>query len=208
MTETLTSEDVLSAFREAGALLEGHFLLSSGRHSDRYLEKALVLQYPQNVERMCREFARRFADEKPDVVIGPTTLGVVLAYETAKPLGIRSVFAEREGEGRALRRGFKIQPGERILIVDDILTTGGSVRDVLDVVHDWGGKPVGVGVLVDRSEKPLDFGVRLASLMRMEVVSYAPDECPLCKQGVPLVKPGTTPNPAKSPDSGIARPPL
>jgi orotate phosphoribosyltransferase len=194
MSETLSSKEVLNAFREAGALLEGHFLLSSGRHSDRYMEKALALQYPRNVEKMCREFARRFAEEKPEVVIGPTTLGVVLAYETAKPLGIRSIFAEREGTGRALRRGFRIEPGQRVLIVDDILTTGGSVRDVLDVVREWEGVPVGIGVLVDRSEKPLDFGVRLESLLRMEVTSYAPEECPLCQQGIPLVKPGTTPH--------------
>jgi orotate phosphoribosyltransferase len=195
MPETFTPDDVLDAFREAGALLEGHFLLSSGRHSDRYLEKALVLQYPRNVERMCLELARRFEGARPELVVGPTTLGVVLAYEVAKHLGVRSIFAENEGEGRVLRRGFRIGPGQRVLVVDDILTTGGSVRDVLDVVSEWGGTPVGVGVLVDRSGGTLDFGVRLESLLRMEVMSYSPEACPLCDTGIPLVKPGTTPKP-------------
>lgn len=195
MSETLTPDDVLEAFRESGALLEGHFLLSSGRHSDRYLEKALVLQYPRNVERMCRELARRFEDAQPEVVIGPTTLGVVLAYEVAKHLGVRSIFAEREGTGRALRRGFRIEPAQRVLVVDDILTTGGSVQDVLDVVNVWKGEVVGVGVLVDRSGGAMDFGVRLESLLPMQVTSYAPDDCPLCRENVPLVKPGTTPHP-------------
>jgi orotate phosphoribosyltransferase len=195
MSEILTPEEVLEAFRQAGALLEGHFLLSSGRHSDRYLEKALVLQYPRHVERMCREMARRFEAAKPDVVIGPTTLGVVLSYEVAKHLNVRSLFAEREGQGRALRRGFKIEPGQRVLVVDDILTTGGSIRDVLDVVQAWGGETVGIGVLVDRSDPAPDFGVRLESLLRMEVASYPPGDCPLCRLNLPLVKPGTTPHP-------------
>ncbi|MBW3625688.1 MAG: orotate phosphoribosyltransferase [Armatimonadetes bacterium] len=202
-------EGVLDAFREADALLEGHFLLASGRHSDRYLEKALVLQYPRNVERMCRELARRFEDSRPDVVIGPTTLGVVLSYEVAKHLGARSIFAEREGDGRALRRGFRIEPGQRVLVVDDILTTGGSVRDVLEVVREWQGETVGVGVLVDRSTAPLDFGVRTEALLKMEVTTYAPEECPLCRDQVPLVKPGTTPKPSSSPlDAETAAPAL
>jgi orotate phosphoribosyltransferase len=200
MPEIITPDEVLAAFKEAGALLEGHFLLSSGRHSDRYLEKALVLQYPRNVERMCRELARRFESERPDLVVGPTTLGVVLSYETAKHLKARSLFAEREGNERVLRRGFRIEPGQRVIVVDDILTTGGSVREVLETVNAWGGVPVGVGVLVDRSQEKLDFGVRLETLLRMEVVSYAPEDCPFCKQGIPLVKPGTTPQPGSRPD--------
>jgi orotate phosphoribosyltransferase len=207
MSETLAPEEVLNAFREAGALLEGHFLLSSGRHSDVYLEKALVLQYPRNVEKMCRELARRFEGDRPDLVIGPTTLGVVLAYEVAKHLGVRSIFAEREGDGRALRRGFRIEPGQRALVVDDILTTGGSVRDVLAVVKEWGGKTVGVGVLVDRSTQPLDFGVRTEALLKMDVVSYPPEDCPMCREDGPLAKPGTTPKPgARASDTETAAP--
>jgi orotate phosphoribosyltransferase len=208
MSETLTPDEVLNAFREAGALLEGHFLLSSGRHSGVYLEKALVLQYPRNVERMCWEIARRFEGDRPDVVVGPTTLGVVLSYEVAKHLGARSIFAEREGEGRALRRGFRIEPGQRVLVVDDILTTGGSVRDVLDVMKEWGGETIGVAVLVDRSTQPLDFGVRTEALLKMDVVSYAPDDCPMCRENRPLVKPGTTPKPgARASDSETAASP-
>ncbi len=197
MTDSFTPHETLNAFTEAGALLQGHFLLSSGRHSDRYLEKALALQYPRNVERMCRALADRFAEARPDVVMGPTTLGVVLAYEVAKNLDVRSLFAERDGDGRALRRGFRLSPGERVLVVDDVLTTGGSVRDVLDVVSAWGAECVGVGVLVTRATLPPDFGVRTESLLTLAIESYPAESCPLCAQGLPLVKPGSTPIPGE-----------
>lgn len=191
----LTSQDVYRKFQEAEALLEGHFLLSSGRHSPMYLEKFLVLQYPKTVEAFCAELARRFSDDSIEVVLGPTTGGVLLAYEVAKHLGTRGIFAESDDGKRVLRRGFALKPAERVLLVDDILTTGGSVRDTMEVVTSAGANLVGIGVLADRSGGKVDFGVRLEALLTLDVVQYEPAECPQCKAGVPLVKRGTTNKP-------------
>jgi orotate phosphoribosyltransferase len=186
----ISEEEVLAIFRESGALLSGHFLLASGSHSGTYLEKFQVLQYPQHVERLCRELAERFRAERPTVVVGPTTGGVLLAYEVAKVLGVRAVFAERGGAGRVLRRGFRIAPDEPTLVVDDILSTGGSVRDVVDLVREHQGRLVGVGVLVDRSDAAPSFGARFEALATVSIERYPPDACPLCAQGVPIVEPG------------------
>ncbi len=196
----LSRKDVLKIFSDSGALLDGHFLLSSGLHSPAYLEKFQVLQYPRFVEMLCGEIARRFADRKVEVVLGPTTGGMLLAYETAKQLGVRGIFAERESESstkRALRRGFTMRSGERVLVVDDILTTGGSVIETLAVVSEWGADLVGVAVLADRSAAPLsDLGAPLDSLLKIAVEAYTPAECPLCAAGVPITKRGTTPQAA------------
>ena len=145
----LTNEETLQIFKDSGALLEGHFLLASGYHSAIYLEKFQVLQFPPMVEKLCAEIAGRFANAEVEVVIGPTTGGVLLAYEVAKHLGVRGIFAERgdDGLGRVLRRGFEIKEGENVLLVDDILTTGGSVRDTMQVVEGYQGNLVGIGVL-------------------------------------------------------------
>jgi len=190
----LTNDDALQIFKDAGALLEGHFLLASGYHSAVYLEKFQVLQFPQYVERMCREIAERFAGDEVQVVVGPTTGGVLLAYEVAKNLGTRGIFAERgdDGKGRVLRRGFEIREGERVLVVDDILTTGGSVRDTLDAIEAQGGKPIGVGVLADRSGGTVDFGVPLEALLRLNVEKYAPDAVPDWLAAIPLIERGST----------------
>lgn len=190
----LTNDDALQIFKDAGALLEGHFLLASGYHSAIYLEKFQVLQFPKYVERMCREIAERFASDEVQVVVGPTTGGVLLAYEVAKNLGTRGIFAERgdDGKGRVLRRGFEIAEGERVLIVDDILTTGGSVRDTLDAVEAQGGKPIGVGVLADRSGGSVDFGVPLEALLRLNVEKFAPDALPAWLAAIPLTERGST----------------
>lgn len=190
----LTNDDALQIFKDAGALLEGHFLLASGYHSALYLEKFQVLQFPKYVERMCREIAERFASDEVQVVVGPTTGGVLLAYEVAKNLGTRGIFAERgdDGKGRVLRRGFEIAEGERVLIVDDILTTGGSVRDTLDAVEAQGGKPIGVGVLADRSGGSVDFGVPLEALLRLNVEKFAPDALPAWLAAIPLTERGST----------------
>ncbi len=194
----LSREEVLQYFLESQALLNGHFLLSSGKHSPVYLEKFQVLQYPEYVEAMCKEMARRFKDDHVEVVLGPTTGGVLLAYEVGKQLKVRGIFAEREDAAakRVLRRGFVIKPGERVLLVDDILTTGGSVRETIQAIDDFKGVLVGVAVLADRSIAPLDFGARLESLLKMEVEQYDPESCPLCAQGIPLTKRGTTPHPS------------
>lgn len=150
MRPAATSDDLLQALRETGAIIEGHFELTSGRHADLYLEKFRVLQFPRHTERFCRLIADHFRQEGIDLVAGPTTGGIILAYEVGRQLGVRGIFAEGDGR-RTFKRGFHIEPGERVLVVDDILTTGGSVREVLAAVREAGGVPAGVGVLVDRT---------------------------------------------------------
>ncbi|MDP2951800.1 MAG: orotate phosphoribosyltransferase [Chloroflexota bacterium] len=184
------AQDVGRLFQETGAMLQGHFLLTSGRHSPTYLEKFLVLQYPSYTQRLCRLITRRFAGDSIQVVAGPTTGGIILAFEVARQLGVRGIFAETVGTGRAFRRGFAIAPGERVLVVDDVLTTGGSIRDVVAEVRRQGGHVVGIGVLVDRSAQGMDFGTPLFSCYRLSIPTYSPEECPLCKAGLPLTRPG------------------
>ncbi len=187
--------DVLENLRTSGALKEGHFLLSSGRHSDRYVEKFDLLRQPAATSRACAGFAGAFPDSGVDVVAGPTTGGVILAFEVARQLGVAAAYAERksEGAGREFRRGTTFAPGSRVLVVDDILTTGGSVRETLEALRNHPVEVIGVGILVDRSGGAVDFGVPLHSLVKMQIETWEPAVCPLCAQGVPLVKPGTTP---------------
>jgi len=182
--------EVEEIFRITGAMMEGHFLLTSGLHSSVYWEKFRVLQYPQYTERLCQLIARRFQDQAVQLVAGPTTGGVLLAYEVARQLGARSIYAERQGETRVFRRGFSISPGERILVVDDVLTTGGSIREVVNEVRRRGGSVIGVGVLVDRSQEGVDFGAPLFSCYQTSAPNYKPEDCPLCASQVPLVEPG------------------
>jgi orotate phosphoribosyltransferase len=186
-----TTSDAERMFREAGAVMEGHFLLTSGLHSPTYWEKFRVLEQPRYTERLCRMIATHFQDQHVQLVAGPTIGGVIISYEVAKHLGLRSIFAEREGTTRVFRRGFEIKPGERVLVVDDILTTGGSIREVISEVKRKGGQLIAVGVLVDRSEGSVDFGVPLFSCYRTSVPTYKPEECPLCRKGISLSKPGS-----------------
>ncbi len=179
--------------REAGALLEGHFQLSSGRHSAAYVEKFRLLERPPQTDALCRMIADWARELSPSVVAGPTTGGLIVSYEVARHLGLRSIFAEKaEGGGpdgsvgRSFQRGFTIAPGERVLIVDDVLTTGGSVRDVLEAVRSMGGEPLAVAVLIDRSGGSTDFGVPSFSCLALDLPSFEPDDCPLCAQKVPL----------------------
>ncbi len=185
----LTPEQI---FEKSGAVLKGHFLLTSGLHSPVYWEKFQVLQYPQYTQELCRLIAEHFRHLNIQVVAGPTTGGVILAFEVGRQLGVRGIFAEKkEGASeRSFRRGFNIEPGERVLLVDDILTTGGSIKEVIAAISKTQGKLVGIGVLVDRSEKSLDFGVPLFSCIRSATVTYKPEECPLCAAKVTLVKRG------------------
>jgi orotate phosphoribosyltransferase len=186
------TESVERIFEEAGAVLKGHFLLASGLHSPVYWEKFQVLQYPPYTEKLCRMIAEHYRESRVQVVAGPTTGGIILAYEVGRQLGVRGIFAEKgETGGREFRRGFRITPGERVLIVDDVMTAGGSVRDTIDAVKHLGGNIVGIGVLVDRSLEKPDFGVPFFSCHRAEIVTYQPRRCPLCAAGVPLVKPGS-----------------
>ena len=181
---------VLDMFKTVGAIKEGHFLLASGLHSPVYWEKFRILQHPHLTEKLCRNIAQHFKKQKIDVVAGPTTGGIILAFETARQLGVRDIFAEKEREVRVFRRGFEIEPGERVLVVDDILTTGNSVRETISAVDKLGGIVIGIGVLVDRSEEILAFNLPFFSCLRAPTTVYPPRECPLCAAHVPLVKPG------------------
>ena len=183
-------------FQKSGALLKGHFLLTSGLHSPIYWEKFRILQFPSYTEQLCRMIAGHFRREKVQVVAGPTTGGIILAFEVARQLGVRGIFAEKEGEERSFRRGFGIDAGERVLIVDDILTTGSSIREVIAAVKKLGGNIIGIGVLVDRSEQAPDFGFPVFSCHRSATVTYRPEDCPLCAAKVPLIKPGSSQSPS------------
>ena len=189
------ADNVEAMFEQSGALLKGHFLLASGLHSPVYWEKALVIQYPEYTEKLCRMITDHFRGAGIEAVAGPTTPGIILSYEVARQLGVRGIFAERDesgGSGRVFRRGFQIDPGEKVLVVDDVLTTGGSVSEVIAAVKKLQGQVAGVGVLVDRSPQRVDFGVPFFSCHRAEVVAYQPQQCPLCAKGIPLVKPGSS----------------
>ena len=187
------TEDI---FQKSGALLKGHFLLTSGLHSPVYWEKFRVLQFPNYTEPLCRMIADHFRRQNVQVVAGPTTGGIILAFEVARQLGVRGIFAEKEGEERSFRRGFTVNPDERVLIVDDILTTGSSIREVIAAVKKLDGNIIGIGVLVDRSEQAPDFGFPLFSCHHSATVTYRPEECPLCAAKVPLIKPGSSQQPA------------
>jgi orotate phosphoribosyltransferase len=179
-----TAEDLL---REAGAMLEGHFQLSSGRHAGLYVEKFRLLERPPQTEALCNMIAEWSPAVSPELVAGPTTGGILISYEVARRLGTLNIFAESdENGGRSFGRGFTIAPGQRVLVVDDVLTTGGSITDVLDAVRKLGGEPVGVGVLIDRSGGKVDFGVPLFACLKLDLPTYPADDCPLCDQGLPL----------------------
>ena len=185
--------EVEEIFQKSGAILKGHFLLASGLHSPIYWEKFQVLQYPNYTEQLCHKISTHFQKQGIQVVAGPTTGGIILAFEVARQLGVRSIFAEKESGGeRAFKRGFSISPGEKVLIVDDILTTGNSIREVMAAVTKQEGLVIGIGVLVDRSEQRLEFGVPLFSCYRSVTPTYTPEDCPLCTAQVPLTKRGTS----------------
>lgn len=188
--------NVEEIFHQSGAILKGHFLLASGVHSPIYWEKFRVLQYPNYTEQLCRLIVDHFREQRIQVVAGPTTGGIILAFEVARQLGVRGIFAEKvDTAERAFRRGFSIDPGQRVLIVDDILTTGSSIREVMSAVTKQGGIVIGIGVLVDRSEQKVEFGIPLFSCYRSITPTYPPQDCPLCAAQIPLVKPGSSQKP-------------
>jgi orotate phosphoribosyltransferase len=191
----VTNEEVLQTFSDCGALLTGHFLLTSGLHSPRYLQCALVLQHPAIAEKLCAALADKANADSSigqiDLVIAPALGGVIVAHETARSLGVRALFTERQESGMTLRRGFQIQPGERCFVVEDVVTTGGSTREVIEVVRALGGIVAGAGSLIDRSGGAVDLGVPRHALATLEVPSYKAEDCPMCKEGSTAIKPGS-----------------
>ena len=188
----MKKEDLEKTFKDAGVIRGGHFLLSSGLHSGIYFEKFRLLEDPSLTTQICGLIADEYSETEISRVAGPTVGGVVIAYEVARQLGKRWLFAERSEEGRDFRRGFQIEKGENILVVDDVLTTGGSVLETTKAVEKYRGNVVAVAVLVDRREEAKDFPYKLFSVFRSRAKNYSPKECPLCKQGVRLEKPGGT----------------
>jgi orotate phosphoribosyltransferase len=182
---------LLAIFQETGALLEGHFQLTSGLHSPRYLQCALVLQFPEHAEWVGRVLASRFSSEQIDSVVAPAIGGIIVAHETARALNVRALFTEREGGVMILRRGFHLHSGEQVLVVEDVITTGGSTRETIAAATEAGGVVVGAASIVDRSGGTVDVGVRRESLLTLDVPAYNPAECPLCRNGVPSMKPGS-----------------
>lgn len=187
----MTNSEALDLFRQTGALLEGHFILRSGLHSRQFFQCALALQQMPIVERFGAALASQVKQWNATTVIAPAMGGLVIGQEVARQLGLRFIFAEKE-EGRlVLRRGFKIQPGEAILIVEDVVTKGGRVQETLDIVRQQGGQPVGIAMLVDRSDGTLSFGIPVASLIRLQVATYPPEALPADLANLPATKPGS-----------------
>jgi orotate phosphoribosyltransferase len=187
----MTEEKLIEVFKERGALLEGHFSLTSGLHSDRYIQCAQVLKYPDLATELGKGIADHFRELHVDLVAGPAIGGIIVAQEVGRALGVPAVFTEREQGKMTLRRGFQIKKGERVVVVEDVVTTGGSTREVIDLVKEEGGVVVGAGSLVDRHSGELDFGVPFSSLLKLVIATYSPGDCPLCREGLPIVKPGS-----------------
>ncbi|MGI5849585.1 MAG: orotate phosphoribosyltransferase [Christensenellales bacterium] len=185
----MKKEEILKIFKETGVMLEGHFLLTSGRHSDKYIQCAKLFTNASIAEKFSKALSEKF--QNIDIVIGPAVGGIILAYEVSRQLGVPNIFAERENGKMILRRGFSVDKGAKVLIVEDVITTGGSVRDVMMLIQKTGAQVAGVGCIVDRSDGKVDFGVPFSTVLSMEVASYDPKECPLCKTGIPAIKPGS-----------------
>jgi orotate phosphoribosyltransferase len=195
---TPQAESVIDLFRSTGAYLEGHFRLTSGLHSPNYLQCALVLRHPEAAEKLGRQLAaelRRIAAEPIALVVSPALGGLIIGHEVARALGTPFLFTERDAETRkmSLRRGFTIQPGETAVVIEDVITTGGSTLDVIDVLRASGAKVLAAGSIIDRSGGQADVGVPRVALATMQVAAHRPEDCPLCRDGLPVVKPGSRP---------------
>jgi len=189
----IKTEEVMKKFEQAGAIQKGHFKLTSGVHSDTYIQCAQVMQYPGFMHNLCSELGKKFRGDDIDVIVGPAIGGIIMAHVMARVLGpwVRAIFTERENGKMTLRRSFEINQGEKVLVVEDVTTTGSSVREVMDIVKSRQGKVVGVGVLIDRSGGKVDFRIKTEKLLTVDIKTYLPEECPLCKKGIPAVKPGS-----------------
>jgi len=188
---TLSERETLELYEKTGALMRGHFRLTSGLHSDIYLQSALVLQYPEHAARLGEALAAPYTDARAQTVLAPAIGGILVAHEVARALGVRALFTEREDGAMRLRRCFTLTPGERCLVVEDIITTGGSTREVVECVRASGGSVIGVGSLIDRSGGTAAFDVRRASLATVSASTWPPEACPLCKSGGHAIKPGS-----------------
>jgi len=187
----MKEKEILGILEDTKALLKGHFRLSSGLHSGDYLQCARILQYPEYAEKLCAQLASHFKDEKPTCVVAPALGGMIVSYETARALGVPSIFTERKDGAMVLRRGFEIRPDERVLVVEDVITTGLSTKEVLEVVKATGASIIGVGSIIDRSSKKIDFDVKSVSLIKLDLPVFPPEQCPLCKKGAEITKPGS-----------------
>ncbi|MFQ5723325.1 MAG: orotate phosphoribosyltransferase [Terriglobia bacterium] len=190
----MTPEEVEKLLESTGAIRRGHFQLSSGLHSPVYVQCALLFQHPVQTSRVAEALGQWFENTPVDVVAAPALGGIVLGYELARQLGARAVFVERNPEGRLALRRFRVNPGERVLVAEDVLTTGGSTQETLDVVKQAGGNVVGIAAVLDRSGGQVKFDVPLRALLSQELETYSPEQCPLCRQGQPIEKPGSRPN--------------
>ncbi len=186
-------DSVLERFRRVGALLEGHFRLTSGLHSTGFLQCALVLQHPRDAEACGAEIAAQIKDLNPQVVLSPALGGIVIGQEVGRALGVRAIFAERQEGKLSLRRGFSLAPGERVLVVEDVVTTGGSTRETIDVARAAGATVVGAASIIDRSGGQRNLDVPYHALATVSLPTYQPESCPLCAEGKPVVKPGSRP---------------
>ena len=190
----MKQNEALDLYRRTGAYLEGHFLLSSGLHSSGYLQSALVLQNPADAAALGSGLAAQVSALKPTVVLSPALGGLIIGHEVARALGVRAIFAERAGApALTLRRGFALAPDDRVLVVEDVFTTGKSTRETIAVARATGAEVVGAAAIVDRSGGALDFGVPVHALVRLDVPTYTPEQCPLCAKGLPVAKPGSRP---------------
>jgi orotate phosphoribosyltransferase len=183
--------DVLSLFRQSGALLDGHFKLSSGLHSPSYLQCALVLQHPEAAAELGRALADKLLSNGATVVLSPALGGLIIGHEVARALGVRAIFAERQDGALVLRRGFSLAPTDRVVVIEDVVTTGGSTRETMDVATAAGATVVAAGAIIDRSGDTATLGAPFTSLVTLTVPAYQPDACPLCASGVPITKPGS-----------------
>jgi orotate phosphoribosyltransferase len=191
VVKEMEKKKAIALFEKTGALLDGHFLLTSGLHSPQYFQCAKVLQYPKHTELFCQDIVKNFKGEKIDCVVSPAVGGLIVGQECARLLGCRAIFAERENGVMSLRRGFEIGHDERVLVVEDVVTTGGSVKEVVELVKGAGAEIAGIGFIVDRSGGKRIFEEPHFSVFQMDVVTYKPDACPLCAENEPAIKPGS-----------------
>lgn len=187
----MNNKQIIEIFIKCGVLIEGHFLLTSGKHSNKYMQCAKLFQYPENSELISKILADKLKAYNPEIVIAPAIGGIILSYEVARQLHIKSIFSERENGTMVLRRGFHIEKDTKVVVVEDVVTTGGSVKEVIQVVENHGGKVVAVGSIVDRSKGGVDFGYPFESVIKIDIDTYEKDECPLCKRGSTPYKPGS-----------------